>query len=207
MAFEKFKKIKFTARTASAGTKFKPYYQGISRILKTGGQSKGQGGFFDYKRAAKNPDKYHVEVDEATGERATYIERNEYTEQMLTRGVGGAPMTNVEALRAKKGFVKDDPKTLVDNLGNLFGLGDILKAGGYSSLPGGAFAPYQVPKSVQEATEQIKDESTNIFQVPGEVVNGGSISKINEVISDVPKIQDSDSALAQNIPAKDQNEQ
>ena len=43
MAFEKFKKIKFTARTASAGTKFKPYYQGISRILKTGGQSKGQG--------------------------------------------------------------------------------------------------------------------------------------------------------------------
>ena len=72
-----------------------------------------------------------------------------YTEQMLARGVGGAPMTNVEALRAKKGFVKDDPKTLVDNLGNLFGLGDILKAGGYSSLPGGAFAPYQVPKSVQ----------------------------------------------------------
>ena len=88
MAFEKFKKIKFTARTASAGTKFKPYYQGISRILKTGGQSKGQGGFFDYKRAAKNPDKYHVEVDEATGERATYIERNEYREQMLTAITG-----------------------------------------------------------------------------------------------------------------------
>ena len=125
-----------------------------------------------------------------------------YTEEMLRRGVGGAPMTKVEALRAKRGFVKDDPKTLMDNLGNLFGLSDIMEAGGYSSLPGGAFSPYQVPKNVQEATEQIKNESTNIFQVPGEVIDGSSASKINEVISDTPEIQDSDSALAQNIPAE-----
>ena len=125
-----------------------------------------------------------------------------YTEEMLRRGVGGAPMTKVEALRAKRGFVKDDPKTLMDNLGNLFGLSDIMEAGGYSSLPGGAFSPYQVPKNVQEATEQIKNESTNIFQVPGEVIDGSSASKINEVISNTPEIQDSDSALAQNIPAE-----
>ena len=54
----------------------------------------------------------------------------------------------------------------------------------------------------KEATEQIKNESTNIFQVPGEVIDGSSASKINEVISDTPEIQDSDSALAQNIPAE-----
>ena len=90
----------------------------------------------------------------------------------------------------------------MDNLGNLFGLSDIMEAGGYSSLPGGAFSPYQVPKNVQEATEQIKNESTNIFQVPGEVIDGSSASKINEVISNTPEIQDSDSALAQNIPAE-----
>ena len=60
---------------------------------------------------------------------------------MLRRGVGGAPMTKSRGMiqGRKRGFVKDDPKTLMDNLGNLFGLSDIMEAGGYSSLPGGAF--------------------------------------------------------------------
>jgi len=134
-----------------------------------------------------------------------------YTEQMLARGVGGAPMTNVEALRAKKGFVKDDPKTLVDNLGNLFGLGDILKAGGLSQ----AYKPYVPPENVQEATEQIQ----NIFQIPGEEINTTTSSEINNMIGEntvskedrlnfkKPEVQDLDSALAQNIPAENERTQ
>ena len=55
--FLKFKGKRFTERTASAGTKFNPYYQGVPKLLKTGAQSKAQGGFFDYTRVKSAPEK------------------------------------------------------------------------------------------------------------------------------------------------------
>ena len=137
-----------------------------------------------------------------------------YTEQMLTRGVGGAPMTNLEAVRARKTpTFKDDPKTLMDNLfkGGFFGLGDVFEAGG----PGFASMPYKPPKNVQEATKQITGKNDNIFQVPGEELNTKSASEINKALSEnfvpkkdrlnyrKPETLDSDSALAQNIPIEE----
>lgn len=76
--FLKFKGKRFTERTASSGTKFKPYYEGIPKLLKTGAQSKAQGGFFDYARVSAAPEKYHVEVDNDTNEKLVGIERVEY---------------------------------------------------------------------------------------------------------------------------------
>ena len=137
-----------------------------------------------------------------------------YTEQMLARGVGGAPMTRLEALKAKKTpTFKDDPKTLMDNLfkGGLFGLSDLFEAGG----PRFASMPYVPPKNVQEATEQIQ----NVFQIPGEEINTTTSSEINNMIGEntvskedrlnfkKPEVQDLDSALAQNIPAEDERAQ
>ena len=137
-----------------------------------------------------------------------------YTEQMLTRGVGGAPMTRLEAVKAKKTpTFKDDPKTLMDNLfkGGFFGLGDLFEAGG----PRFASMPYVPPKNVQEATKQITGKEDNIFQVPGEELNTKSASEINKALSEnfvpkkdrlnykKPETLDSDSALAQNIPIEE----
>lgn len=137
-----------------------------------------------------------------------------YTEQMLARGVGGAPMTRLEALKAKKTpTFQDDPKTLMDNLfkGGLFGLSDLFEAGG----PRFASMPYVPPKNVQEATEQIQ----NVFQIPGEEMNTTTSSEINNMIGEntvskedrlnfkKPEVQDLDSALAQNIPAEDERAQ
>jgi len=137
-----------------------------------------------------------------------------YTEQMLRYGVGGAPMTNLEAVRARKTpTFKDDPKTLMDNLfkGGFFGLGDVFEAGG----PGFASMPYKPPKNVQEATKQITGKNDNIFQVPGEELNTKSAFEINKALSEnfvpkkdrlnykKPETLDSDSALAQNIPIEE----
>ena len=137
-----------------------------------------------------------------------------YTEEMLRYGVGGAPMTNLEAVRARKTpTFKDDPKTLMDNLfkGGFFGLGDVFEAGG----PGFASMPYKPPKNVQEATKQITGKDDNIFQVPGEELNTKSASEINKALSEnfvpkkdrlnykKPETLDSDSALAQNIPIEE----
>tara|TARA_R110002167_G_scaffold147009_1_gene338897 strand:+ start:713 stop:2149 length:1437 start_codon:yes stop_codon:yes gene_type:complete len=82
MAFDKFKKFKFTARTASAGTSFKPYYEVIHKELRTGAKSISQGGFFNYDRVKANPEKYHIEEDTTTGEIAIYPTPTEYREFM-----------------------------------------------------------------------------------------------------------------------------
>jgi len=77
MAFEKFKHKRFLERTGSSGTKFKPFYEGIPIALKTGAKSKREGGFFDISRVQNKPDKYHLEIDNDTGETALYVERDE----------------------------------------------------------------------------------------------------------------------------------
>tara|TARA_B100002019_G_scaffold291164_1_gene310567 strand:- start:55 stop:1455 length:1401 start_codon:yes stop_codon:yes gene_type:complete len=82
MAFLKFKGKRFTERTASKGTTFKPYYEGISKKLKSGDQSTAQGGFFNYARVKAAPEKYHVEVDDETNEKLVGIEREEYKTSM-----------------------------------------------------------------------------------------------------------------------------
>ena len=48
MSFERFKKIKFTNRTASAGTKHREPYKKIPAVLREGRKAKKNGGFFDY---------------------------------------------------------------------------------------------------------------------------------------------------------------
>ena len=83
MALEQFKKIKFTQRTASAGTQFKPYYEAIPKKLRIGKDSKAQKGFFSYDEVKKKPEKYHVEVDPSTNEKALYVEKEELKAQYL----------------------------------------------------------------------------------------------------------------------------
>ena len=98
--FLKFKGKRFTERTASAGTKFKPYYQGVPKLLKTGAQSKVQGGFFDYTRVRAAPEKYHVEVDEETNEKQVSIERVEYKtkiENFIDENFTTAVATNLKS--------------------------------------------------------------------------------------------------------------
>jgi len=98
--FLKFKGKRFTERTASAGTKFNPYYQGVPKLLKTGAQSKAQGGFFDYTRVRAAPEKYHVEVDEETNEKQVSIERVEYKtkiENFIDENFTTAVATNLKS--------------------------------------------------------------------------------------------------------------
>tara|TARA_R110000744_G_scaffold113020_2_gene211843 strand:+ start:2514 stop:3971 length:1458 start_codon:yes stop_codon:yes gene_type:complete len=83
MALEQFKQIKFTQRTASAGTQFKPYYEAIPKKLRIGKDSKAQKGFFSYDEVKKKPEKYHVEVDPSTNEKALYVEKEELKAQYL----------------------------------------------------------------------------------------------------------------------------
>jgi len=83
MAFDKFKHKRFLERTGSAGTKFKPFYEGIPIALKTGAKSKKEGGFFDIDRVQNKPDKYHLEIDNDTGETALYVERDEEQDRTI----------------------------------------------------------------------------------------------------------------------------
>lgn len=102
MAFEKFKKFRFTAVTKSAGTSFKPYYEAIPKDLRKGTQNISQGGFFNYTKVQESPEKYHVEVDDTTGEKATYIEREEYRDRMLDyiKAYSGLPSSVTASISA-----------------------------------------------------------------------------------------------------------
>lgn len=94
-----------------------------------------------------------------------------YGKVLNTRGLG-TPKTRLDAM-IKSGELTDPSKKFpvkkgsgVDDVQRFFmGLGNTLKAGGFSSAPGGAFSPYVVPKNVEEATKQIVDANKdNIFE-------------------------------------------
>ena len=84
-----------------------------------------------------------------------------YGKVLNTRGLG-TPKTKLEAM-IESGKLTDPLErfpvkkgTGIDDVQRYFmGLGNILKAGGRSRLPGGAFSPYVVPKNVEEATKQV----------------------------------------------------
>lgn len=87
MAFKRFKKNKFTNRTASAGTKHKELYKKIPAIAREGKKAKKNGGFFDYdlvlqrvdpRSASGDPSKIHVEQDNVTKEVAVYMSDDIY---------------------------------------------------------------------------------------------------------------------------------
>ena len=89
MAFESFKKFKFTTRTASAGTKHTETYRKLPAVLREGRKSKKNGGFFDYdlllkridpRSASGDPAKIHVEQDNVTKETAVYMSNDIYRE-------------------------------------------------------------------------------------------------------------------------------
>ena len=84
-----------------------------------------------------------------------------YGKVLNTRGLG-TPKTKLEAM-IESGKLTDPLErfpvkkgTGIDDVQRYFmGLGNILKAGGRSRLPGGALSPYVVPKNVEEATKQV----------------------------------------------------
>jgi hypothetical protein len=94
-----------------------------------------------------------------------------YGKVLTERGLG-TPKTKLEAM-IESGKLKD-PKiaipqrsgTGIDDVQRFFmGLGNVLKAGGASKGPGGAYSPYVPPKNVQEATKQIVEAGDgNIFE-------------------------------------------
>mgnify|MGYP001163708642 CR=1 FL=1 len=89
MAFESFKGIKFTERTASAGTKKVDFYKKIPAVARLGKKSIEKGGFFDYKGLISRsnvseggtPDLVHVEQDETTGETSIFYSPQEFRTQ------------------------------------------------------------------------------------------------------------------------------
>tara|TARA_R100001509_G_scaffold1215_1_gene1170 strand:- start:2991 stop:4904 length:1914 start_codon:yes stop_codon:yes gene_type:complete len=84
-----------------------------------------------------------------------------YGKVLTERGLG-TPKTKLEAM-IESGKLTDPLErfpekkgTAIDDVQRYFmGLGNILKAGGRSRLPGGAYSPYVVPKNVEEATKQV----------------------------------------------------
>ena len=94
-----------------------------------------------------------------------------YGKVLTERGLG-TPKTRLDAM-IESGKLKD-PKiaipqrsgTGIDDVQRFFmGLGNVLKAGGASKGPGGAYSPYVPPKNVKEATKQIvKASQDNIFE-------------------------------------------
>ena len=94
-----------------------------------------------------------------------------YGKVLTERGLG-TPKTKLEAM-IESGDLTDPLKRFpvkkgsgVDDVQRFFmGLGNVLKAGGASKAPGGAFSPYVVPENVEEATKQIVEASEgNIFE-------------------------------------------
>ena len=94
-----------------------------------------------------------------------------YGKVLTERGLG-TPKTKIEAM-LEKGELTDPLKrfpvkkgTAIDDVQRFFmGLGNVLKAGGGSRLPGGAYSPYIPPKNVEEATKQIVEAGEgNIFE-------------------------------------------
>jgi len=94
-----------------------------------------------------------------------------YGKVLTERGLG-TPKTKLEAM-IESGKLTDPLErfpekkgTAIDDVQRYFmGLGNILKAGGRSRLPGGAFSPYVVPENVEEATKQIVEAGEgNIFE-------------------------------------------
>tara|TARA_R100001509_G_scaffold27323_2_gene14293 strand:+ start:997 stop:2859 length:1863 start_codon:yes stop_codon:yes gene_type:complete len=85
-------------------------------------------------------------------------------EKVLTERGLGTPKTKLDAM-IQSGELTDPLERFpvkkgsgVDDVQRFFmGLGNTLKAGGRSRLPGGAYSPYVVPKNIQEATEQVTD--------------------------------------------------
>ena len=77
MAFDKFKFIRFTERTASVGTTSKEVYRKLPAVLRVGKKSVSQGGFFNYDllldSIANDDLSVHVEQDNDTKEIALYI--------------------------------------------------------------------------------------------------------------------------------------
>lgn len=84
-----------------------------------------------------------------------------YGKVLNTRGLG-TPKTKIDAM-IESGDLTDPLKRFpvkrgsgVDDVQRFFmGLGNVLKAGGASKAPGGAYSPYVVPKNVEEATKQV----------------------------------------------------
>jgi len=113
MAFERFKKIKFTNRTASAGTKHKEPYRKIPAVLREGRKAKKNGGFFDYDlvlskidpRTGGDSSKIHIEQDDTTKELAVYMSNDIYRELyfnsnndgFLQRKFSGTALTQLSA--------------------------------------------------------------------------------------------------------------
>ena len=54
MAFDKFKRKKFTELTSSADLIIRESYRKIPAVLRLGKKEKTQGGFFDYKGVIRN---------------------------------------------------------------------------------------------------------------------------------------------------------
>jgi hypothetical protein len=89
MSFKSFRKIKFTTRTASAGTKHTEAYRKIPAVLREGRKAKKNGGLFNYdlilqkldpRIAGGESSKIHVEQDETTKEVAVYMDNDIYRE-------------------------------------------------------------------------------------------------------------------------------
>ena len=84
-----------------------------------------------------------------------------YGKVLTERGLG-TPKTKLEAM-IESGKLTDPLErfpvkkgTGLDDVQRFFmGLGNVLKAGGRSKAPGGAYSPYVPPKNVQEATKQV----------------------------------------------------
>ena len=99
MAFERFKKIRFTDRTASIGTTFKEPYRKIPAVLRLGKKAKKNGGFFDYDKLLEkidpsiggDPKKIHVEQDDTTKEIGLYVSDDIVNDDVM----GGVSKSNV----------------------------------------------------------------------------------------------------------------
>ena len=119
MAFENFKKKKFTELTSSAGFKIKDPYRKIPAVLRLGKKEKTQGGFFDYKGIIlnaldknKNSAKFEenaiiVVQEEATEETAVLATPNAFRDTFKdfisnTTGFSTSAATQISASFFKK---------------------------------------------------------------------------------------------------------
>jgi hypothetical protein len=84
MAFDSFKNIRFTTRTASAGTTHKEIYKKAPAIVREGKNARKNGGFFDYDFILREIDpiegktdknRVHIEQDDTSKEVGIYLDR------------------------------------------------------------------------------------------------------------------------------------
>lgn len=183
MAFESFKKIKFTARTASAGTKYKEPYKKIPAVLREGRKAKKNGGFFDYdlvlqridpRSASGDPAKIHIEQDDVTKEIAVYMSNDIYREMYFNSNGDGLlqrKFTGTALTQISKSFF-DQIGESIDNLVEVKG-----------QKPAMLVAPFE-PGSIGSGTDIIPPvtSSIKIAEAPGLAFNSSGQLRNRKIV-------------------------